>query len=141
LVLTLRDGTAEQRNGADPEALLNEPTQSLFFGEFPIELPLGALFGEGSKRRIRIKEMTFTQLMELRADELAIEAQTGEGMTEKRMKVQDAHAKEFCDGVFSVFFGDFWSSAGDTSWAQGELCESRDCAGHCDVVLLFDHRR
>lgn len=31
LVLTLRDGTAEQRNGADPEALVNEPTQSLFF--------------------------------------------------------------------------------------------------------------
>ena len=102
LVLTLRDGTAEQRNGADPEALVNEPTQSLFFGEFPIELPLGALFGEGSKRRIRIKEMTFTQLMELRADELAIEAQTGEGMTEKRMKVQMHMQKNFAM-AFSVF--------------------------------------
>ena len=40
LVLTLRNGTAEQRDDEDPEALGEDPMRSLFFGELPIALPI-----------------------------------------------------------------------------------------------------
>jgi lipopolysaccharide export system permease protein len=64
LVLTLRDGTAEQRDVSGSGGLADEPMRSLFFGELPIELPMGKIFGEKSQRQARIKEMTFAQLME-----------------------------------------------------------------------------
>ncbi|MFQ3224949.1 MAG: lipopolysaccharide export system permease protein [Lentimonas sp.] len=102
LVLTLRDGTAEQRNEEDPEALGEEPMRSLFFGELPIELPMGEIFGEKTQRRIRTKEMTFTQLMAKRELEMAEEAETGEGMSKSRMKVQMHLQKSFAM-AFSVF--------------------------------------
>jgi lipopolysaccharide export system permease protein len=102
LVLTLRDGTAEQRDESDPEALADEPMRSLFFGELPIELPMGTLFGESNQRKARTKEMTFAQLMEVRERELVEEELTGEGMTKKRMKVQMHLQKNFAM-AFSVF--------------------------------------
>ena len=102
LVLTLRDGTAEQRDDEDPEALGEDPMRSLFFGELPIELPMGEIFGEKSKRRVRTKEMTFSQLMAKRDLELAEEAETGEGMSEGRMKLQMHMQKSFAM-AFSVF--------------------------------------
>lgn len=102
LVLTLRDGTAEQRDESDPEALADEPMRSLFFGELPIELPMGKLFGEGNQRKARTKEMTFAQLMEVRERELVEEELTTEGMTKKRMKVQMHLQKNFAM-AFSVF--------------------------------------
>ena len=102
LVLTLRDGTAEQRNAEDPEALSTEPVRSLFFGELPIELPLDQIFGEKSKRRARIKEMTFAQLMQVRDRALAEEVQAGEGMSPQRLKVQMHMQKGFAM-AFSVF--------------------------------------
>jgi lipopolysaccharide export system permease protein len=102
LVLTLRDGTAEQRDESDPEALADQPMRSLFFGELPIELPMGTLFGESNKRKARTKEMTFAQLMDVRERELVEEELTGEGMTKKRMKVQMHMQKSFAM-AFSVF--------------------------------------
>jgi lipopolysaccharide export system permease protein len=102
LVLTLRDGTAEQRDEGDPEALADQSMRSLFFGELPIELPLGKIFGEGSKRRARTKEMTFAQLMAKRDLALAAEAEAGEGMSKSRMKVQMHLQKNFAM-AFSVF--------------------------------------
>lgn len=102
LVLTLRNGTAEQRDEEDPESLEEEPMRSLFFGELPIELPMGEIFGEKSKRRVRIKEMTFSQLMAKRDVELAREAAAGEGMSEERMKLQMHMQKSFAM-AFSVF--------------------------------------
>jgi lipopolysaccharide export system permease protein len=102
LVLTLRDGTAEQRDTDDSLSFSSAPMRSLFFGELPIELPLGKLFGEKGKRRARMKEMTFAQLMKIREDELAIEAETGVGMTEKRLKMQVHMQKNFAMS-FSVF--------------------------------------
>jgi lipopolysaccharide export system permease protein len=102
LVLTLRDGTAEQRDEADPEALAEEPMRSLFFGELPIELPMGEIFGEKTQRRARTKEMTFAQLMQVREAALADEALEGEGMSKKRMKVQMHMQKSFAM-AFSVF--------------------------------------
>ncbi|MBT4758383.1 MAG: YjgP/YjgQ family permease [Opitutae bacterium] len=104
LVLTLRDGTAEQRDGSGSEELANEPIRSLFFGELPIELPMGKIFGEKSQRQARIKEMTFAQLMERRDEALAAEPETGamEGISKGRMKVQMHMQKSFAM-AFSVF--------------------------------------
>jgi lipopolysaccharide export system permease protein len=102
LVLTLRDGTAEQRSDDDPEALSSEPVRSLFFGELPIELPLDQIFGEKNKRRARIKEMTFAQLMQVREQALEKELEAGEGMSPGRMKVQMHMQKGFAM-AFSVF--------------------------------------
>ena len=107
LVLTLRDGTAEQRDDSGSGGLADEPMRSLFFGELPIELPMGKIFGEKSQRQARIKEMTFAQLMERRDEELAKEAAaaadgTTEGISKGRMKVQMHMQKSFAM-AFSVF--------------------------------------
>ncbi|MFT4901052.1 MAG: lipopolysaccharide export system permease protein [Lentimonas sp.] len=102
LVLTLKNGTAEKRSEDDPEAFGTAPGQSLFFGELPIALPLDKLFGERGNRRIRTKEMTFAQLMSERERELAQEAETGSGMTKRRLEVQVHLQKNFAM-AFSVF--------------------------------------
>ncbi|MBT65332.1 MAG: permease [Puniceicoccaceae bacterium] len=103
LILTLKNGTAEQRDADNPEAFGGEMPDSLFFGELPIALPLDQLFGESDrKRKVRTKEMTFAQLMERRQAELDKEAETGEGMTEERLKVQMHIQKNFAL-AFSVF--------------------------------------
>jgi len=102
LILTLRDGTAEQRDVDNPESFGGAMPDSLFFGELPIALPLDRLFGEQKERRIRIKEMTFAQLMDRRQAELDKEAQTGEPMTEDRLEVQMHIQKNFAL-AFSVF--------------------------------------
>lgn len=102
LVLTLKDGTAEKRSEDDPEAFGSSPVQSLFFGELPIALPLDQLFGERGNRRIRAKEMTFAQLMGERKKELALEADSGSGMTKRRLELQVHIQKNFAM-AFSVF--------------------------------------
>jgi lipopolysaccharide export system permease protein len=102
LILTLRDGTAEQRDVENPELFGGAMPDSLFFGELPIALPLDRLFGEQKERRIRTKEMTFAQLMDRRQAELDKEAQTGEPMTEDRLEVQMHIQKNFAL-AFSVF--------------------------------------
>jgi len=102
LVLTLRDGTAEQRDDSGSEGLADEPMRSLFFGELPIELPMGKIFGEKSQRQARIKEMTFSQLMEKRDLALAEETEAAEGISKNRMKVQMHMQKSFAM-AFSVF--------------------------------------
>ena len=76
---------------------------SLFFGELPIALPLDQLFGDGDQeRKLRIKEMTFAQLMDLREGELDKETAEGEPMSETRLKVQIHIQKNFAL-AFSVF--------------------------------------
>jgi lipopolysaccharide export system permease protein len=102
LVLTLRDGTAEQRDDSGSEGLADEPMRSLFFGELPIELPMGKIFGEKSQRQARIKEMTFSQLMVKRELALAEETEAAEGISKNRMKVQMHMQKSFAM-AFSVF--------------------------------------
>lgn len=103
LILTLKNGTAEQRDADDPEAFSGDMPDSLFFGELPIALSLDQLFGEtSSKRRIRTKEMTLAQLMERRTEELAKEAEAGEGMSVERLKIQMHIQKNFAL-AFSVF--------------------------------------
>jgi lipopolysaccharide export system permease protein len=102
LVLTLRDGTAEQRDDSGSEGLADEPMRSLFFGELPIELPMGKIFGEKSQRQARIKEMTFSQLMVKRELALAEETEAEKGISKNRMKVQMHMQKSFAM-AFSVF--------------------------------------
>jgi len=102
LILTLRNGTAEQRDEQDPEALNEDPMRSLFFGELPIELPMGEIFGEKSQRRVRTKEMVFSQLMAKRDLLLAEEAEATEGMSAERMKLQ-VHIQKSFAMAFSVF--------------------------------------
>ena len=103
LILTLKDGTAEQRDSENPEAFSDNMPDSLFFGELPIALPLDQLFGDGNqKRKLRNKEMTFAQLINLRQDELGKEAASGEPMSEARLSLQVHIQKNFAL-AFSVF--------------------------------------
>lgn len=102
LTLTLRNGTAEQRDEDAPEALGETPMRSLFFGELPIELPLNEIFGEKTRRKVKTKELTYAQLMERRDEELALEAETGGPMTDVRSSVQVHIQKNFAM-AFSVF--------------------------------------
>lgn len=102
LVLTLKNGTAEQRNPDNPESFEGDMPDSLFFGELPIALPLDQLFGEKGQRRTRTKEMTFAQLMEQRQGELEKEAASGGPMTGERLEVQMHLQKNFAM-AYSVF--------------------------------------
>ena len=103
LILTLKDGTAEQRESENPEAFSDNMPDSLFFGELPIALPLDQLFGDGDqKRKLRNKEMTFAQLMDLRQGELEKETASGEPMNEARLSLQVHIQKNFAL-AFSVF--------------------------------------
>ena len=103
LILTLKDGTAEQRDLGNPEAFSDNMPDSLFFGELPIALPLDQLFGDGDqKRKLRNKEMTFAQLMNLRQGELEREAASGKPMSKARLSLQLHIQKNFAL-AFSVF--------------------------------------
>lgn len=102
LVLTLRNGTAEQRDEENPEAFDAAPDKSLYFGELPIALPLDELFGERGSVRIRTKYMNFAQLMERREQALAEEMEAGLGLSEDRLKVQTHLQKNFAL-AFAVF--------------------------------------
>lgn len=103
LVLTLKDGTAEQRDSDNPESFGGDMPDSLFFGELPIALPLDQLFGDkGGKRRLRTKDMNFAQLMDRRQEELDKEAESVEPMTRDRFNVQ-VHLQKSFALAFSVF--------------------------------------
>ena len=103
LILTLKDGTAEQRDSENPEVFSDNMPDSLYFGELPIALPLDQLFGDGEQtRKLRNKEMTFAQLMDLRQGELDKEAASGESMSEARLSLQVHIQKNFAL-AFSVF--------------------------------------
>jgi lipopolysaccharide export system permease protein len=102
LVLTLRNGTAEQRDEANPEALGAVPDKSLYFGELPIALPLEQIFGERRGVGIRTKYMNFAKLMERREQALVQEAQEGGGLSAERLELQMHLQKNFAM-AFSVF--------------------------------------
>ncbi|MGK0456634.1 MAG: lipopolysaccharide export system permease protein [Zhongshania aliphaticivorans] len=102
LVLILRDGTYEERDNDNPEALVNESPRVLSFGEFPIKWSMSDLLNEKNKRRAKIKELTFSQLMRLRDAEMDKEAENGGGISKMRMKIQMHTQKNFAM-AFSVF--------------------------------------
>ena len=103
LILTLKDGTAEQRDSENPEAFSDNMPDSLFFGELPIALPLDQLLGDDEQtRKLRNKEMTLAQLMNLRQGELDKEAAAGESISGARLSLQVHIQKNFAL-AFSVF--------------------------------------
>jgi len=102
LILTLRDGTAEQRDSDNPEAFGELPDKSLYFGELPIALPLDQLFGSGRGIRMKTKDLNFAQLMERRDLALAAEAEAGSGLSKDRLEIQ-MHLQENFARAFAVF--------------------------------------
>ena len=102
LILVLKDVTVEKRNEDDPETFIGDAFRSASFGELPLELPMDKLFGENNQKRLKIKEMTFAQLMRERKAAIAEEIEKGEGMSKGRMKIQMHVQKNFAM-AFSVF--------------------------------------
>jgi lipopolysaccharide export system permease protein len=102
LILTLKEGTAEQRDPKDPESFSDNVSDSLFFGEFPIALELEQLFGGERLQSTRIKEMTFAQLMDRRSEELAREKSKNEPISKERLDLQ-VHVQKNFALAFSVF--------------------------------------
>jgi len=102
LVLILRDATAEKRDDDDPETFTGDALRSIFFGELPIELPMDKLFGESNRKRVKVKDMTFAQLMKKRKEAMDEEAEEGGQMSKRRMKIQIHIQKNFAM-AFSVF--------------------------------------
>ena len=102
LILTLKEGTAEQRDPKDPESFSDNVSDSLFFGEFPIALELEQLFGGERLQSTRVKEMTFAQLMDRRSEELAREKSKNEPISKERLDLQ-VHVQKNFALAFSVF--------------------------------------
>ncbi len=63
LILTLFNGTGEQRDGEDPENLKDPSMPTLFFEELPIRLSLDRILGQMNSQ-IRIKRLHAAQLFE-----------------------------------------------------------------------------
>jgi len=102
LILILKDVIAERRDSENPEAFDDSSTDTVFFGELPIALPLDELFGEKRKKRVRTKEMTFARLMERRKQALDEERESGRGLSEDRLEVQ-VHVQKNFAMAYSVF--------------------------------------
>ncbi len=104
LVLTLQDGTTEQRetnSGAEAGSAQAE-FNMLDFGELSFEWSLDAVFGGNEQRATKVKNMTFAQKMERRRVLLKEEARAGSGMTEDRLQIQ-FYLQQNCAYAFSIF--------------------------------------
>lgn len=102
LVLDLENSVAELRsedNLEDFESIPELPSM----GVLPLALPLDEVLGEKRrKRRVRTRELTFSQLIDRRERILSKELEAGRGMSEERLKVQVHLQKNFAM-AFSVF--------------------------------------
>ncbi|MGB0416338.1 MAG: LptF/LptG family permease [Coraliomargarita sp.] len=104
LVLRVYNATAELRDTDDLENFSGgEAMRTAFFEETEFALPLDDVFGERESKRLKMKYMTFAQLMDAREDTLAKEAEEGvEGISKDRMKVQ-VQLQKNCAMAFSTF--------------------------------------
>lgn len=102
LILTLKNGTAEKRNDQSPEDFASNPVRSLYFGELPIALALDKILGSSLQRRVRLKEMTFAQLMQQRQQALENTAGRDPRKNDRLMALQVHLQKNFAM-AFSVF--------------------------------------
>ena len=102
LILRLKNGTAEKRNDQSPEDFISNPVRSLYFGELPIALSLDKILGSHLQRRVRLKEMTFAQLMQQR--QLALESTAGRDPRDNdRLMALQVHLQKNFAMAFSVF--------------------------------------
>ena len=100
LVLTLIDGTSENRDPLSPEQFSSMSLDMLDFGELPFEWSLDEIFTRHSALGTKTKYMTFSQLLNLR--EATLLAERGEGLSEDRLQAQFHLQKNFALS-FSVF--------------------------------------
>lgn len=102
LILRLKNGTAEKRNDQSPEEFVSNPVRSLYFGELPIALSLDKILGSSLQRRVRLKEMTFAQLMQQR--QLALASAEGRDPRKNvRLMALQVHLQKNFAMAFSVF--------------------------------------
>ncbi|NQY32013.1 MAG: YjgP/YjgQ family permease [Coraliomargarita sp.] len=104
LVLRVFDATVELRDSKNVEDFSGgEAMRTAFFEETDFALPLDDVFGERKTKRLKMKYMTFAQLMKMRDATFAKEAEIGEkGISEDRMKVQ-VQLQKNCAMAFSTF--------------------------------------
>lgn len=102
LILRLKNGMAEKRSDQNPEDFISNPVRSLYFGELPIALSLDKILGSSLQRRVRLKEMTFAQLMQQRQQVLERTADRDPRKNERLMALQVHLQKNFAM-AFSVF--------------------------------------
>lgn len=104
LVLRVFDATAEFRDTDNLENFRGGGAmRTAFFEQTDFALPMDDLFGESKTPRMKMKYMTFAQLMEARQQALTQEAEAGvEGISEDRMKIQMQLQKN-CAMAFSTF--------------------------------------
>lgn len=102
LILTLRDGTTEQRKAAGEAGFTQSGFNLLNFGELSFEWSLDSIFQNQAARPTRIKDMTFAQQMERRKVLKERETVTGNGLSKERLEVQ-YHVQENCAYAFSIF--------------------------------------
>jgi lipopolysaccharide export system permease protein len=102
LILTLRDGTTEQRKAAGEAGFTESGFNLLDFGELSFEWSLDAVFQKQAARPARVKDMTFAQQMERRKALMEQEVARGSGLSRERLEVQ-FHIQENCAYAFSVF--------------------------------------
>ena len=102
LVLTVINATAELFSQEDPESLNTAQPDTLSFEQTSFGLSFDELFGRKNQKRAKIKELTFAQLMNARTVAKDEEAESGEGMSKRRMKIQMHLQKSFAM-AFSIF--------------------------------------
>ena len=90
LVLRVYQATAELRDADNLENFaVGDAMRTVFFEQTDFALPLDQVFGQRKSKRLKMKNMTFAQLMAEREAALQREAETGEeGISKERMKVQ-----------------------------------------------------
>jgi lipopolysaccharide export system permease protein len=137
LVLTLLDGTTEKRDPDAPEQFGGMSLDMLDFGELPFEWSLDEVFGRPSAERVKVKYMTFSQLLDLR--ESALEAEAGAGLSTERLQAQFHLQKNFRPRIFSHLSDDLRGAACRESRAQRKLCEPGNRLGRRDEFLLSTH--
>jgi lipopolysaccharide export system permease protein len=102
LVLTLLDGSTEQRKSANLESYTEAGFNILDFGELSFEWELDSVFGSQVVRTTRVKDMTFAQMMRQRDALLLEEATSGTGLTKERLQIQ-FYVQKNCAFAFSIF--------------------------------------
>ena len=102
LVLTLMDGTTEQRKKANPEGFKEAEFNMMDFGELAFKWSLDSVFETQAARPTKLKHLTFAQKMAHRKELIAKETAAGTGLSKERLQLQ-FYLQQNCAYAFSVF--------------------------------------